>query len=172
MALRDTHAEQIDAILSRYAQKRSAVLQLLYMAQDEYGYLTDEAVRDVASILDLPPTDVFEVVGFYTLLYDHPVGQWVVQVCDDVPCCFLGAEALITALQARLGIAPDQTTAHGMFTLQRVKCVAACNRAPVIQANLDYYYNVTAENVDALLSELRKRASEGPLSVSGRLAES
>ena len=172
MSLQEKYASEIDSILSRYDQKRSAVLPLLYIAQDEYGYLTDSAIREVAAILDLPTTDVFEVVGFYTLFYNKPVGKWVLQVCDDVPCCFLGAEELVADLESKLGITADQTTADGMFTLQRVKCLADCDRAPLLQANIEYYRNTTPEKVDAMLSELRPRAEAGEkLSISGRVAE-
>jgi NADH-quinone oxidoreductase subunit E len=173
MALREKHGEEIDSILARYDQRRSAVIPLLYVAQDEYGHLTDDAIREVAGILDLPPTDVFEVVGFYTLFYNKPVGKWVLQVCDDVPCCFTGAEELVAQLEQKLGIRVDQTTPDGMFTLQRVKCLADCDRAPLLQANLEYCRNIdTPEKVDALLSELRRRADAGEvLSVSGRFAE-
>jgi NADH-quinone oxidoreductase subunit E len=173
MALRDNHGPAIDEILARYAQRRSAVIPLLYIAQDEYGHLTDEAIREVAAILELPPTDVFEVVGFYTLFYDKPVGTWVLQVCDDVPCCFLGAEQLVETLESKLGIVADQTTDDKMFTLQRVKCLADCDRAPMLQANLEYFRNLdTPEKVDALLTELRQRAASSEvLSVSGRFAK-
>ena len=172
MGLRETHGAEIDILIAKYAQKRSAVLPLLYIAQDSYGHLTDAAIREVADILELPATDVFEVVGFYTLFYDQPVGRWVLQVCDDVPCCFTGAEELIQALEHSLGIRSDQTTADGMFTLQRVKCLAACNRAPLLQANLDYVYHLTPDKVDGLLNDLRARAAHGEaFSVSGRLAE-
>jgi NADH-quinone oxidoreductase subunit E len=170
--LLDTHKSEIETILAKYASRRSAVLPLLYIAQDEYGHLTDAAIREVAAILGLPATDVFEVVGFYSLFYDRPMGAWVLQVCDDVPCCYLGAEELIAALKSSLGIAEEQTTADGMFTLQRVKCVAACNRAPVLQANLDYIYDVSPARVDALLSDLRARAGEAKKrGLSGRFAE-
>jgi NADH-quinone oxidoreductase subunit E len=170
--LLETHRADIETILSRYDSRRSAVLPLLYLAQDTYGHLTDAAIREVAAILDLPPTDVFEVVGFYTLFYNRPVGTWVLQVCDDVPCCYLGAEELITALKQSLGIAEEQTTGDGMFTLQRVKCLAACDRAPVLQANLDYVYDVTPERVNTLLDNLRARAAEArQRGVSGRFAE-
>ena len=170
--LLDTHRDEIDAVLSRFADRRSAVLPLLYIAQDTYGHLSAEAVREVAAILDLPATDVFEVVGFYTLYYNRPVGTWMLQVCDDVPCCYLGAEELIAALKTTLGIAEDETTADGMFTLQRVKCLAACDRAPVLQANLDYLYDVTAERAGPLLADLRARAAEAKKrGVSGRFAE-
>jgi NADH-quinone oxidoreductase subunit E len=170
--LLDTHKSEIETIVGRYASKRSAVLPLLYVAQDSYGHLTTEAIREVATILDLPYTDVHEVVGFYSLFYNRPVGTWVLQVCDDVPCCYLGAEELVAALKDSLGIAEEQTTGDGMFTLQRVKCVAACNRAPVLQANLDYVYEVTPERVGALLESLRARAVEArQRGVSGRFAE-
>jgi NADH-quinone oxidoreductase subunit E len=172
MALREKYGQEIDAILARYAQKRSAVLPILYIAQDEYGRLTDEAIREVAEIVQVPPTDVFEVVGFYTLFYNRPVGKWVLQVCDDVPCCFLGAEQIVADLERKLGVAVDETSADGMFTLQRVKCLADCDRAPVVQANLEYYRNMTPEKVDAMLTELRQRAAAGEqLSISGRFAE-
>jgi len=172
MSLREKHGQEIDSILARYAQKRSAVLPILYVAQDEYGYLTDEAIREVAEIVQMAPTDVFEVVGFYTLFYNRPVGKWVLQVCDDVPCCFLGAEEIVADLESKLGINADETTADGMFTLQRVKCLADCDRAPVVQANLEYYRNMTPEKVDAMLTELRRRAeSSEQLSISGRFAE-
>jgi NADH-quinone oxidoreductase subunit E len=171
MSLREKHGQEIDTLLARYAQPRSAVLPLLYIAQDEYGHLTDAAVREVAAIVDMPPTDVFEVVGFYTLFYNQPVGKWVLQVCDDVPCCFLGAEEIVADLEHKLGISVDGTTADGMFTLQRVKCLADCDRAPLAQANLEYYRNLTPEKVDAMLAELRQRAEAGePLSISGRFA--
>ncbi|HEU5101662.1 MAG TPA: NADH-quinone oxidoreductase subunit NuoE [Roseiflexaceae bacterium] len=172
MSLREKHGQEIDSILARYAQKRSAVLPILYVAQDEYGHLTDEAIREVAEILQVPPTDVFEVVGFYTLFYNQPVGKWVLQVCDDVPCCFLGAEEIVADLENKLGIQAEGTTADGMFTLQRVKCLADCDYAPVVQANLEYYRNMTPEKVDAMLTELRQRADSGEkLSISGRFAE-
>jgi NADH-quinone oxidoreductase subunit E len=172
MALRDKYGQEIDSILARYAQKRSAVLPILYIAQDEYGHLTDEAIREVAEIVQMPPTDVFEVVGFYTLFYNRPVGKWVLQVCDDVPCCFLGAEQIVADLESKLGVKADETTPDGMFTVQRVKCLADCDYAPVVQANLEYYRNMTPEKVDAMLAELRQRAESGEqLSISGRFAE-
>jgi len=170
--LLDTHREEIERTVARYASARSAVLPLLFLAQDTYGHLDDRAVREVAGILGLPATDVFEVVGFYTLFYSRPMGQWVLQVCDDVPCCYCGAEELIDALKHSLGIVEEQTTPDGMFTLQRVKCIAACDRAPVLQANLDYVYDVTPDRVDTLLNDLRARAGEARRrGVSGRNAE-
>lgn len=172
--LLDKYGDEIQSILAKYPpeRKRSAVLPLLYIAQDEYGYLPEEAINEVAEILELPPTDVFEVAGFYSLLYEQPVGKWVLQVCDDVPCCFCGAEELVADLEQRLGIKAGETTPDGSFTLQRVKCLAACDQAPLLQANLEYHYKVTPDKVEALLQELRDRLARGErLSISGRFAE-
>ncbi len=170
--LQEKYAAEIASLIQRYPNQRSAVLPLLYLAQDTYGPLTRDVIREVAQILDISPTDVFEVVGFYTLFYDRPFGRWMVQVCDDVPCCYLGAEELIAALKQRLNIREEETSSDGMFTLQRVKCLAACHRAPVVQANLSFFYDVTVDKVDAFLRYLREHASsEQAASVSGHHAE-
>jgi NADH-quinone oxidoreductase subunit E len=172
MTLLEQHGDKIDALIARYPAPRSAVLPLLYIAQDTYGPLTRDVIREVAEILDLSYTDVFEVVGFYTLFYDRPFGKWIIQVCDDVPCCYTGAEELIATLKERLNISEEQTTEDGMFTLQRVKCLATCQRPPVVQANLSYFYDVTAERADALLRHLREHAESAEASsVSGVHAE-
>jgi NADH-quinone oxidoreductase subunit E len=170
--LREKYADEITALLSRYPIKDSAVLPLCYLAQDEYGYLGMEQVQEVADILEMPYTDVYEVVTFYSLTYDQPVGKWVLQVCDDNPCCFTGAEELVVDLEERLGIVAGETTADGMFTLQRVKCIGACHRSPVMQANLEFVYDVTPDKVPGLLEDLARRAESGErLSISGRFAE-
>ena len=170
--LQEKYATEINTILNRYAHRRSTVLPLLYLAQDEYGHLTPEALNEVAEIAEVSSTDVFEVAGFYTLFYKQPVGKWVLQVCDDVPCCYSGAEELIEALKDELEINENETTPDGMFTLQRVKCLAACNRAPVVQANLDYIYDLTPDKIDDLLRNLRSQLRrEEKLSISGRKAE-
>ena len=170
--LADKYADEIAAILARYPSKRSAILPVCYIAQDEYGFLTERAVREVADILEIPYTDAFEVVMFYSLLYDTPAGKWMLQVCDDNPCCFNGAEELVADLEQRLAIDAGGTTSDGMFSLQRVKCIGACHRAPVLQANLEFRYDLTPDKVDSLLTELRDKVVRGePISISGRLAE-
>jgi len=170
--LADKYADEIAAILARYPQKRSAILPLCYLAQDEYGFLNDRAIREVADILDMPYTDAFEVVTFYSLLYDTPVGKVVLQVCDDNPCCFTGAEELVADLERKLDISAGGTTRDGVFTLQRVKCLGACHRAPLLQANLEFEYDLTPEKVDALLAQLRQKVTSNELTgVSGRFAE-
>ncbi len=170
--LAEKYADEIAAILAKYPTKASAVLPVCFLAQDEYGYLGTEQVQEVADILDMPYTDVYEVVTFYSLLYDQPVGKWVLQVCDDNPCCFTGGEELVADLEERLGIEAGDTTSDGRFTLQRVKCIGACHRAPVMQANLEFFYDVTPDKVPRVLEELTNKLEDGtPLSISGRFAE-
>ncbi|MBM7842506.1 MULTISPECIES: complex I 24 kDa subunit family protein [Herpetosiphon] len=172
--LYEQHKAEIDGILARYPvdRKRSALLPLLYLAQDVYGRLNRDSIREVAEILDLPYTDVFEVVGFYTLFYNEDVGKIVLDVCDDVPCCFCGAEELVADLENRLGIKAGETTKDKVFTLRRVKCIAACDQAPVLQANLEFHNRVLPDKVEAMLTKLRNDVEAGkPVSISGRLAE-
>lgn len=174
--LYDKHRAEIDTILAKYPTKRSALLPLLYVAQDEYGRLDQNSLREVAEILELPYTDVFEVAGFYTLFYNENVGKVVLDVCDDVPCCFCGAEELVADLENRLGVhaghGASGTTADGMFTVRRVKCIAACDQAPVLQANLEFHNKVTPDKVGDLLAELRRNVEAGQtISISGRFAK-
>lgn len=170
--LKEKYADEIATLLARYPVKKSAVLPLCYIAQDEYGHLSIEHIQEVADIVEMPYTDVYEVVTFYSLLYDQPVGTWVLQVCDDNPCCFTGTEELVADLEQRLGIAAGETTPDKLFTLQRVKCIGACHRAPVMQANLEFVYDLTPDKLSGLLEDLVQRAQSGqPVSISGRLAE-
>lgn len=170
--LYENHRAEIDLVLAKYPTKRSALLPMLYIAQDAYGRLDQSSIREVAEILDLPYTDVFEVVGFYTLFYNEDVGKVVLDVCDDVPCCFCGAEELVADLENRLGVKAGYTTTDKMFTLRRVKCIAACDQAPVLQANLAFHNKVTPDRVGDLLSDLRCDIEAGKtISISGRFAE-
>lgn len=170
--LAQKYADEINTLLGRYPIKNSAVLPLLYIAQDEYGYLTTDGIQEVADILGMPYTEVFEVATFYSLTYDQPVGKVVLQVCDDNPCCFTGTEELVADLEQRLGIPAGGTTPDKYFTLQRVKCLGACHAAPLMQANLEFEYNVTPDKVPALLEKYVQQIESGaPSSISGRLAE-
>jgi NADH-quinone oxidoreductase subunit E len=170
--LKDKYADEIATTLAKYPIKKSAVLPLLYLAQDEHGHVGMDQVQEVADILEMPYTDVYEVATFYSLIYDYPVGKWVLQVCDDNPCCFTGTEELVADLEQRLGIVAGETTPDGMFTLQRVKCLGGCHRSPLLQANLEFVYDCTPDKVPGLLEDLVRKAESGaPMSISGRLAE-
>jgi NADH-quinone oxidoreductase subunit E len=150
--------ELIHREVKTYPQSRSALLPALHIAQNQIGRITDEALEDVADILDLPVSDVQEVVTFYTMFYEDNVGTYVLEVCKTVPCGILGADEIIDHIAKKLNIQPGETTRDGVFTLLKVECLAGCHRAPVMQINSRYYENLTTEKVDALLDLLRQNA--------------
>jgi NADH-quinone oxidoreductase subunit E len=133
--LAEKYRSQIDTILAKYPpdQKRSAVMPLLYLAQKEYGYISKATMAEVGALIDVSPTDVAGIVGFYTLYYDHPGGQRRVQICTDLPCALRGAEKFAEGLCQKLGVKFNETTQDGEFTVEAVMCLAACDKAPMFQ---------------------------------------
>jgi NADH-quinone oxidoreductase subunit E len=156
MSLLDTRKADIEHHLSKYPDKRSALMPLLYIAQEEYGYITQEAMAEIASLLDVDITHVKGVVGFYTMYYDKPKGKYLIQVCTDLPCALRGAEAFSQHVCEVLSIEPGQTTEDGLFTVENVMCIGACDRAPVMQVNFHFYENLTRESVEKIIETLRR----------------
>jgi NADH-quinone oxidoreductase subunit E len=155
--LSEVERQELHQILKKYPDKQSAVLSALYIAQRRQNYLTDEDVQDVAQALDMNTTEVQAIIGFYTLLRKEPTGTYLIQVCTDLPCALRGAEDFYHRLCERLGLPPEGgTTADGLFTLEEVVCLAACDKSPVAQINLDYYESLTDEKIDAVIAALRK----------------
>lgn len=153
--LTDEAVSRINNIVQKYPEKRSALLPALHVAQNEVGWLTRDAMEEVASLLELSLDQVEEVASFYTMYYKQPVGTYVMEVCKTLPCSILGADEIIEYISRKLGIQPGETTADGMFTLFRVECLAACHRAPVMQFNHRYYQDLTPDTVDALIEAAR-----------------
>jgi NADH-quinone oxidoreductase subunit E len=165
--LSEKYQDEIQAILTKYPQSRSAVLPLMYLAQEAYGFMSKEAIRDVADVLELDPTEVLSLAGFYTLYYEEPVGKYVLEICTDLPCALRGAEDFTEMACQKLGIKVGETTEDGMFTVKTVMCLAACDKAPMLQANLKYEENLDEEKFDALISRLRQEAAEDQASYYG-----
>jgi NADH-quinone oxidoreductase subunit E len=153
-ALRENALEEIEAILAKYPTKRSAVLPLCHLAQKQHGYMSPEAIREVADVLELDPTEVQSLVGFYSLLRERPTGKYVIEICADLPCALRGANRLVDHVCRKLDVQPGETTPDGLFTVEKVMCVAACDRAPVAQINLEYFEHLDPDRVDALLEKL------------------
>jgi NADH-quinone oxidoreductase subunit E len=137
--LADKYADRINLILSKYpeAQRRSAVMPLLYLAQSEYGHVTEQAMEEVGALVGLSATDVAGIVGFYTLYYDQAEGKRRMQICTDLPCALRGAEQWADQVCARLGVKLGGTTADGEWTVEPVMCLAACDKAPMFQVQDD-----------------------------------
>ena len=144
--------------MARFPVSRSALLPALHIAQDEVGYVSSDAMSDVSEVMDIPYSDVEEVVTFYSMFYENKVGTFVLEVCKTVPCGIMGADAIIDHIGQKLHIRPGETTKDGVFTLLKVECLAGCHRAPVMQVNSRYYENLTNEKVDALLDQMRSEA--------------
>lgn len=155
------YKDEVERILAKYPEgfKRSAVMPLLYLAQREQGYVRRKAMADIAEILGISTTEVASIVGFYTLYYEEPHGHYHIQVCNDLPCAMRGADAFLQQVCDYLGVAVGETTADGLFTVEAVKCLAACHRAPMFQVQGDgdiaYHEDQTLESAVAWIEEVR-----------------
>jgi NADH-quinone oxidoreductase subunit E len=139
--------------------KRARLLTALYIAQEQEGYLTPEALGRISARLDVPEAEVYSTASFYTLFRTEPVGRYVIQVCTGLSCYLVGgAERLVDYLEQKLGIRAGETTPDGLFTLETVQCLASCGTAPAMRVNDELYENLTAEKVDVLIDQLKERA--------------
>jgi NADH-quinone oxidoreductase E subunit len=136
--------------------RRSMLLTALYVSQEQHGYLTPDAIERVAERLDMSPGEVYETASFYSMSRTKPVGRYVIQVCEGL-CCYLagGAERLLDHLQEALRIEPGETTADGLFTLETVQCLAACDASPAMRVNDTLYGDLTFDRADMILQELQ-----------------
>lgn len=146
---------ELDRLLSRYPDRAAAILPALHLVQGEVGYVPDEAIRYVAERVGTSPADVEGVATFYTMFERRPKGKHHLQICRNLSCSLMGAEALVDHVSARLGIRPGETTPDGKFTLSVVECLGSCGTAPVMMVGDEYHENLTVESVDALLVRLR-----------------
>ena len=148
---------RFDEVVTRYPpeQRRSAVLPALYLAQNQQGYITANAIRHVAELLGITRADVEDVVSYYTMFYTRPVGKYVVNVCRTLSCAINGAERVTEELTAKLGIRPGETDASGMFTLIEVECLGACDRAPAVMVNDVWHECLKPEDAARLVDDLR-----------------
>jgi NADH-quinone oxidoreductase subunit E len=157
------YPEEVQRTLAKYPAefKRSAVMPLLYLAQRKEGYVPRQALTDIAEILEISTTDVASILGFYSLFYDEPAGRYRLQVCVDLPCALRGAEKFLEELCQRLDIGVGETTSDGLFTIETVKCLAGCHRAPMFQVQGDggisYHENQTVDLAMAWVEEVRAR---------------
>ncbi len=130
----------------------------MHLAQHEYGYMSQEAMREVAEILDLDPTQVLSLSGFYSLYYEEPVGKYVMEICNDLACALRGADQFVDMACRKLDTTVDATTEDGLFTIKTVMCLGACDRAPMLQCNLKFEENLDEGKFDQLLARLREEA--------------
>ncbi len=148
---------RIAELLTRYPTRRAALLPVLWLCQERYGWLSAGVIEAVAVRLGESPAFVEGVVTFYTMYYTKPPARYVLQVCETLSCAVCGGRELVEHLERRLGIRPGEKTTDGRFQLVGVQCLGACGGAPVIQINDDYHENLTPAGLDAVLDELARR---------------
>jgi NADH-quinone oxidoreductase subunit E len=159
----ETYADEIQKILNKYPsdQKRSAVMSLLYIAQREDGFVTKQDINEIAEILDMTPTEVVTLVGFYTLYHDKQEGNYRIQVCNDLPCALRGADEFLEKLCENLGIKVGGTTEDGLVSVEGVMCLAACDKAPMFQTQtgdgLEYHEEMSVESTMELIESWRAK---------------
>jgi NADH-quinone oxidoreductase subunit E len=151
----EKYAERIQKHLAKYPDKRSAVMPLLHLAQEAYGWVSPEGIQEVAEILDMDPTQVRSIAGFYTMYSERPKGRYWLQVCTDLACALRGADEFYENLKAELGVEDGGTSEDGLFTVEHVMCLGACDRAPMLQCNFHFYEHLDDDKMKALLEQWR-----------------
>ncbi len=141
-------------IIPRYPQSRSAIMPLLYIAQDELGYIAQEAVEWVADKLSISPVQVWEVATFYTMYYKKPVGKYHFQVCRTLPCALRGAKMVSEYLHKKFGLNPGEVSADGLWSFEEVECLGSCGTAPMCQINDVFFENLTEAKLDTIIERI------------------
>jgi NADH-quinone oxidoreductase subunit E len=141
--------------IARYPRARSALIPLCHLAQEQDGYLTEDAMEHIAELVGVTPAEVLGTASFYEMFKLEPVGDYVVNVCTNISCMLMGGEELLHDLERKLGIKAGSTTPDGRFTLEDVECIAACTEAPCLQVNYRYFHRVTHGEVSQLIDDLR-----------------
>ncbi|MGQ9672985.1 MAG: NADH-quinone oxidoreductase subunit NuoE [Candidatus Aminicenantales bacterium] len=146
--------KEVERMIARYPKKEAALLPVLHLVQREKGWISPAEERFVAALLGIKPIKVREVATFYTMILKRPLGKYHLQVCSNLSCTLLGAGTVLEYLKEKLGIRPGETTPDGKFSLSTVECLGACEQAPCLMVNFDYYGNLDREKIDKILASL------------------
>ena len=147
--------DEIQALAAQYPVRRSAVIPALQLAQEQHGWLPPEAFREVADALELTPAYCRSVASFYDMFRLEPTGRCVIEVCTNISCALVGAQAVLDALESEIGISAGETSTDGAFTLRTVECAGGCGWGTVVAINGRYRERVSADDVPTIASELR-----------------
>jgi NADH-quinone oxidoreductase subunit E len=162
MAYSPDQIEIMNSIIKRYPRSRSAIMPLLHYVQSLAGYVTNEGIEEIAKLLELETAEVTAVATFYTQYKRRPVGEYHVGVCTNTLCAVMGGDAIFTALKDHLGVENDGVTADGKVSLEHIECNAACDYAPVVMANWEFYDNQNVETAKDLVDSMRKGTPKPP----------
>jgi NADH-quinone oxidoreductase E subunit len=156
MPLSEQAIAECQELISRYPAKKCALLQVLWVAQREYGSINEEVMREVADILQIRPVEVADVVSFYFMYRTQPMGKYTVSVCDTLSCALLGSYKLIDHLEKKLGVKCGETTSDGLISLEAVECLGGCSDAPIVAVDFYHQLKVTPEKLDALIDRIQR----------------
>jgi NADH-quinone oxidoreductase subunit E len=160
----DAIRDKIRGFFPRYPEKKAALLPALHITQEANGYISIRAMREIAELLEIPPSAVMDVVTFYTHYWTHPRGKKVLTVCRSLTCELMGGQTLLEAIKEKLGIDEHETTPDGKFSLQTEECLAACDHGPCLMVNEKMHKCVTLEQLDAILADENSDQLEMPRS--------
>lgn len=147
--------ERINKEIVKYPFKKPAVMATLYIAQEQNGYISNEVIKEVASLLDMTSEEVLGVVTFYTMYYQKPMGKHHIQVCTNVSCMLRGGYEIWDQVKEKLGLDNMGVTGDQKFSLEEVECMGSCGTAPMIAVNEDYFENLTKEKVEEIINSLK-----------------
>ncbi len=151
----EANLKKIEELKARYQQPQSVVLAALWMWQEEHGWISEEGMKAVADVLDLPIHHVYGVVSFYTMFNRKPVGRHKIEVCTNVSCMLRNSGKILKHIEESLHLNVGETTPDGRFTLVEAECLGSCGTAPMMQIGDEYYENLDAEKVDKILGGLK-----------------
>jgi NADH-quinone oxidoreductase E subunit len=147
--------ERARDVIALYPQPRSALIPLLHLAQEQDGWLTEDAMSHVAELLEITPAEVYGTATFYDMFFTEPVGKYLVSVCTNIACLLNGGQELLEHAETSLNVKPGTTSDDGVFTLEEVECVATCGEAPCLAVNWRYFGKVTPQRFDSLMDDLQ-----------------
>ena len=152
--LTDQNVALAKEIIARYPKRKSALIPLVHLSQEQNGYVTEEAMRHVAELIDVTPAEVYGTASFYEMFRFEPTGKYLINMCGTMSCALMGANDLMHHAEHRLGIKAGSTTPDGLFTLQHAECQAACTEAQTLQVNYRHRFRVTVDQFDELIDDL------------------
>ena len=155
MKFSDQLEQRLAAMFTHYPIKRSVLVPLLLYVQDELGYLSDEAIAEIAKRVETTDLEVRNVISYYSMLRTHPIGKYNVQVCTNISCMLRGAEDVFDHCKKKLGIGHKGTTSDGKFSLEEVECIGACSWAPAMQVNYEFHEQLTDDKVDEVIEKYK-----------------
>jgi len=153
----DENIKRIEKSIAKYPDKKAAVMDTLYIGQEQNGWVSGEVMQEVARTLEMPPEEVLGIVTFYTMYHQKPMGKYHIQVCTNVSCMLRGGYDIYEKVKKKLGIENMQVTGDNLFSLEEVECMGSCGTAPMIAVNEDYFENLDLVKAEQIIESLKNK---------------